>query len=647
MKKEKAINGLPYGDNSYNGKEVHELLDRMFGEEGEPLKTVTEEQLSYVLDFLAPSNYTLRHHTLKGGNPFVMSVPNRDMSKALMHRPWQKQIVDDRSQKVVIEKSRQLGLSEIGVAKMINFADTHSQYGVTCLYSFPTNDLLEKFTKLRLETELSYGYYGQIQDTSIDNKRLKRIRDTYITFASSSSPKSLESIAVDALSLDEFDRVSPAAYSSAINSLKSSQFANLNLWSTPSVPGRGIAYEFGNTDQWYYAHRCPHCNYDNILDYSDYDETSPDAGGNIQLVNRDGIDILSGIVSEGTYRYVCKHCGQPLDRWYNGHWICKYPDRSNASRGYFISQMNAVWVTASQLKMAELQSKSKQAFFNYDLGLPYEDIKTKVSAEDIKRNTHFEEPKEDREEYSLCTVGIDWGQQFHSVVVMGLKENGVLDILNLYQVAGNNATDTVNVDRDIQALRLILNQYHPEMVVADVGDAGNKIIDLMDVYGRDRVFGCKYVSSPTSGLTTATNQIEPKYSENTRTISVDKLVQNKRIISMIKQGKIGFPGKGPEVERLIQHWDNVTIQDVEDKNGNYRESIGRKGPDHYSQASIYSLLGLDYLKQKYYNTGNSFDFDVLSTSFGGASTGTNDTLKRDKTDLQKAFESKDIKDILF
>jgi len=575
----KAINGLPYGDNSYTGKEIHELVDRMFSSNGEPVEHVTEDQLSYVMDFIAPSNYTLRHHTLKGGNPFVLNVPGRDMANALKHRPWQKQILDDQSDKISVQKSRQLGLSEVGVAKMLNFADTHSEHGVTCLYTFPTNAQLQKFTKLRLDTELSHGYYGQIQDNSIDNINLKRIRETYITFASSSSPKSIEGIAADYLSLDEFDRVNPASFSSAMNALKSSKFHKLNLWSTPSVPGRGIAYEFDNTDQWYYAHRCPYCNYDNILDYTDYDETSPEAGGNIQLVNSDGIDILSGIVSEGSYRYVCKHCGMPLDRWYNGHWICKYPDRSNDSRGYFISQMNAVWVSASQLKMTELQSKSKQAFFNYDLGLPYEDIKTKVSASDIKRNAHFNEPLLDRGDYSLCTVGIDWGQQFHSVVVLGLKENGVLDVLNLYQVAGNNATDTMNVDRDIQALRLILDQYHPELVVADVGDAGNKIIDLMDVYGRNKVFGCKYVSSPTSGLTTASNQIEPKYSENTRTISVDKLVQNKRVISMIKQGKIGFPAKGTEVERLIKHWDNVTIQDVEDKGGEYRESIGRKGAD--------------------------------------------------------------------
>jgi hypothetical protein len=633
------VNGLLYGDNGYSGKEIHEIMNLMFATEDEPLKSVSEEQLAYTLDFIAPSNYTLRHHTLKGGTPFVLSVPNRDPNRALMHRPWQKQILDDQSDKLVIEKSRQLGLTEVGVAKMINFADTHNNNGVACLYSFPTNNLLQKWTKMRLDTELAYGYYGQIQDKNTDNQQVKKIRNSFITFASSSSPKSLESIAVDYLSLDEFDRVTPAAYSSAQNSLKSSKFNRLNLWSTPSVPGRGIAYEFGLTDQWYYAHKCTHCGYDNILSYEDYDPSSIQAGGNIRLVNKDGIDLMSGIITPGSYQYVCSKCGRPLDRWYNGHWICKYPSRSYQSRGYFISQMNAVWVSADDLKMAELQSKSKQAFYNYDLGFPYEDAKTKVTAADIKRNTRFKDPKEDSTDYSLCTMGIDWGNQKHSIVVMGLKSNGAMDVLNLTQVANNGATDSSQVDRDIQAIRLLFNQYNPDMVVADVGDAGNKIIDLMDVYGRNRVFGCRYSTSPTSGLITASQQIEPSFNENKRIVVVDKLVQNKRLVSLIKQGKVGFP-TGKEVDKLIKHFDNVIIQDVEDKSGEYRESISRKGADHYVQSMVYCILGLDYLKNQL-DAGGTFEFDVLNANNTEAS------VTPTKTPLREAFETKDISKLLF
>ena len=42
-------------------------------------------------------------------------------------------IVNDQAQDKVIIKSRQLGLSEIGVAEMLWFADRYSEYNVKCL----------------------------------------------------------------------------------------------------------------------------------------------------------------------------------------------------------------------------------------------------------------------------------------------------------------------------------------------------------------------------------------------------------------------------------------------------------------------------------------------------------------------------------
>ena len=39
---------------------------------------------------------------------------------------------------VVVIKSRQLGLSELGVMSCINWLDTHSAQGVRGLYTFPT-----------------------------------------------------------------------------------------------------------------------------------------------------------------------------------------------------------------------------------------------------------------------------------------------------------------------------------------------------------------------------------------------------------------------------------------------------------------------------------------------------------------------------
>ncbi len=96
----------------------------------------TTAQLKYVMTMLVPSLYLLDHHRIHG-HPITFNIPNRDMTKAQSHRPWQVQILNDQHRNKVIIKSRQLGLSEIGVAEVIWFSDRYSEEAVKALYTFP------------------------------------------------------------------------------------------------------------------------------------------------------------------------------------------------------------------------------------------------------------------------------------------------------------------------------------------------------------------------------------------------------------------------------------------------------------------------------------------------------------------------------
>ena len=46
-------------------------------------------------------------------------------------------IINDPHHNLAIIKSRQLGLSELGVGKLLHFVDTHSYDAVKALYTFP------------------------------------------------------------------------------------------------------------------------------------------------------------------------------------------------------------------------------------------------------------------------------------------------------------------------------------------------------------------------------------------------------------------------------------------------------------------------------------------------------------------------------
>src|SRR5690606_17227063 len=105
------------------------------------------------------------------------------------------------------------------------------------------------------------GYYKTIIDEDVNSLSAKRIRDSFIYFRSSSKPGALEGIDIDYLSMDEYDRVPSLAEASALESMSSSKYKIVNRWSTPSIPNMGIHKLFEQSDQFWYLHKCEHCNH--------------------------------------------------------------------------------------------------------------------------------------------------------------------------------------------------------------------------------------------------------------------------------------------------------------------------------------------------------------------------------------------------
>lgn len=617
-------------DNTYTGEQLATAAVNTFG-----TSNITAEQFNLLLDYLVPSLYMTRFHAVNGGKQkFTFEVPSYGdyrEKKALAHRPYQKAIVNDVYQDVCVMKARQLGFSELMVAFTMWWLDTHSTRGVNALYAFPTLKQMHDFVQMRLNSILETVPYYRTLTSNVNSVEVKKIRDSYITFRTSSAPKSLEGVNADLLLLDEYDHVLPAAEQSAINSLASSPYKLTRRWSTPTTVGMGIQNLYDSSDQMEWTFKCTHCNYDNVMKYADYNPNNLYKSGNLLLVNPDGIDVAARKVENGSYTYVCQKCGKPLDRWYSGRWVPKYPERTLTTgglRGYRISQLDAVWISADALKRSELKSLSKQEFYNYDLGMPYADSNLSITDADVMKISTPRIPHKviNRGDYKYIVVGIDWGVK-HTVVVCGVNAQLHIDIINDFQIDGDKAT-TGESGADIKRLRYILAPYQPDIIVADIGDSGNKIHDLMNIYGKDKVFGCRYTSSPTSGLFSATGQIEPKWNLADNTVVVDKLAQHKRAIALIKEQKVNiWAERDEDWNRFLTHWKNVSIRNEELPNGDTRQVIEKRGGrgDHSASAMVYCIQAVDYIRKRDYEAGTLFEFEMLSS----------DVAEPEKTDLQK------------
>lgn len=572
-----------------NGKQLEEFIRKLFNLG--PNDKITPKQLNYGLSMMDPVKYALSFHTIKG-KPLTFEVPDYDTTRAIAHRPWQKEILRDSASDtpdICVIKSRQLGLSEIGVMSIINWLDTHSSQGVKGLYTFPTYRQLQDFYKTRIQPEFTHGYYETLVDPNNMSMNKMKIRDTDLFFRSSSQGSSMEGIDIDACSLDEYDRLNPLAEQSAVQSMSSSRFKCLRRWSTPTVPDYMIHKLYKESDQRMYYHRCTHCGYEQVLDYDK----------NIKLINPDGIDTISKVVQPGTYGFVCQKCGKPLDRWYNGHWEITSPG-SGKRHGYSISQLNAVWVSADMLKQEELRAPSRNFFYNYSLGTPYQDDSNSFLEQDVTSHIgdFYEQPN--RGNYSKVVAGIDWGANYHHIVILGIKSSGYIDVIKLLRV--KKSVGVEELEKDLNTIIYELDNYRPDLILADIGYSGTYVDKLKAYFGINHVYGVNVKSTKTQG------DYNAHFNESDNTVTIDKLAQNLLLMNSLRRGDFRFyRTKGGYLDNylrlFIEHGKNVVIRAEEEVDSNTRQveivlTISRKGDDHFFQACVYAYIAMKKIIQE-------------------------------------------------
>lgn len=139
-----------------------------------------------------PSLWALKYKTIKGKPTTYVSRKN-----PFRHRPWQQAIIDDQHPNKVVEKSRQLGLSELNVTEVLHFLATHPQTKV--MYTFPTYHQMNDFSTTRVNPVFKDSQYiGNLLSKEVNNVSTKKIGDSYLFMRSSSSGAIGEGVDADA-----------------------------------------------------------------------------------------------------------------------------------------------------------------------------------------------------------------------------------------------------------------------------------------------------------------------------------------------------------------------------------------------------------------------------------------------------------------
>ena len=531
-----------------------------------------------------PSLWALKYKTIKGKPTTYTSTKS-----PFKHRPWQQAILDDNHPNKVVEKSRQLGLSETGMTEVLHFLAVHEN--TKAMYIFPRNQQMIDFSKSRIAPVFqSSEYFQSLIDKEVNSVSTKKILSSYLFMRSGWGGALGEGADIDHLSIDEYDRMKEGVELSFQEGLKSSTWGLMRRWSTPTIPGRGINALFQKSDQMRYIHTCPHCGYKQFLTFDD----------NLIQVNPHGVNNVTQEVEDGTFIIGCKKCKKELDRWAIGEWVPQYPSIKE-TRGYHISQLDATWISADDIMRRKFNYSSKQLFFNYVIGEPYASEGLLVIDEDIRASIRL--PKEilsRTNNYVAISVGIDWGDVSY-MVILGIKANGAVDLLNLYSVAD----DSKQPLKSVSFFCALLRAYQPNIIVADAGYGADR-----NSYGYTQFpsawYSCYWTTSKDAN---AKVRFKDQYNESAHEILVDKTVKIQRTLHSLKGRLIGLFPWCEKIAMLALHCKNTRIMD-EESDGMIYQRATRVGPDHYACALTYALIGVDKLTNYNirFNTGTEFEF---------------------------------------
>lgn len=533
--------------------------------------------------------------------------------------PFQRDLYADLSPEVAAIKGAQLGFSTWTIAKAMWVAIELSR---NVIYSFPTRDDVSRFSAARINPIIRNSRYLSDRILDIDSVYVKQFsthgaqarsgleaqavqaeargdaakverartqlaigtiyfQGTGVGHRTLTGKAEREAMAVDSdfNVHDELDRSDPRTHEQYRERLAHSDMRWQHDLSTPSIPGRAIHKRWLLSDQHVWLVRCPQCAHEFELRFPGQPvEQGDEAYANVEPEPdrwRPG----------DPAHFVCHKCGKVLrdDVRLAARWVARRPGQR--VRGYRLSQMSYVGVSAADLLLKWGQTVWKGDFWNLVMAMPYAERSENLARDLVLLATqpplggNALSPQHDG---SLTTMGVDVGKYLHVVVRRPHPS-----------LPGRWQTVWLEETTDWSRLDALMWQFNVLTCVIDAAPEERMAKAFADRH-KGRVFRC-YYGEAKKGVPIAFDPPQGK-SEGTYVVRADRTVALDMDRDRFMAGQVGMPAYSEVVETFMRHCEVSFRQPVYQQVEGSDVRVVQKyewvetGADHFRHASTYELL---------------------------------------------------------
>lgn len=494
-----------------------------------------------------------------------------------LNHEWQLGVLDCEKNLIAVQKSAQVGCSELIVRLLIGVSTVSGP--VNCIYVLPSAGFARKFVASRVDPVIKNSpIVRSLVSRETNNLEIKQIGDSFVFFGGAQNESQSISTPASVLLIDELNFCLPSilsVYSSRLEHCLPGEDYRVRF-STPTLPGFGISKLLEDGD--YRQYLCRHDGCGQWVSLSPWaDIVVPGFPG--ALIDFTKRDAESPEVHVKQAWVKCPSCGDPIGQENLANpekriWVAKYPARDEAS--FQVTPLDCPVINPPAKIAGKVKTYSRHVdFLNYGLGTPASDAESMVLLDALERG-RVEAAVNPNVGATGTLMGVDVGTVSHLVV--GKAVGGRLRTIwaeRILQTGENVLQETIKTRmKQFGTTRLVIDSQ-PDLTVPRamvswgwmgqvlasyfVTGGGPKTLDLMTV---DEEQGVVKVA---------------------RTRTFDEFVKdlNNNTILLLREH--------PEIELIISHLSKLRrIKGEDEADGQIKARwVSTDDEDHYAFALLY------------------------------------------------------------